>query len=126
MRLKRLWQSVRHAMHGMRVVWRTEQNFRIQVVGALLSLVFVFVLRVSTFESIVVLLMNALVLVLELVNSIFERLVDAFKPRIHPVVQEIKDIMAATVLVASLAAVVIGLVVFLPRFLDFQFFTPNF
>jgi diacylglycerol kinase len=54
------------------------------------------------------------VLVLELMNSIFERMVDILKPRIHHYVEDIKDIMAGTVLVASLGSALIGLLIFWP------------
>ncbi len=115
--LRRLSQSFRHALRGVRVVLRTEQSFRIQAILAALAVVFLVLLRVPVFQAVVVLLMIAMVLVLELVNSIFERLVDTFKPRIHPVVGEIKDLMAAAVLIASVVAALIGLVVFVPPLL---------
>lgn len=56
----------------------------------------------------------ALVLILEVVNSVFEQLVDLLKPRLHYVVGEIKNMMAAAVLLASLAAAVVGGVIFWP------------
>ena len=68
--------------------------------------------RVNVFEWIVLLLLIGLVLTLELINSVFERIVDTFKPRIHPIVRDIKDIMAATVLLMSLVALVIGVMIF--------------
>lgn len=115
--LRRLSQSFRHALRGVRVVLKTEQSFRIQAILASLAVVFLLVFRIPAFQAVVVLLMIAMVLVLELINSIFERLVDTFKPRIHPVVGEIKDLMAAAVLIASVAAALIGLVVFVPPLL---------
>jgi undecaprenol kinase len=69
-------------------------------------------------EWIVILLLVGSVLALEMINSIFERIVDTFKPRIHPAVRDIKDIMAATVLVASLIAAIIGLTIFIPEIKD--------
>jgi diacylglycerol kinase len=88
------------------------------VIAALAAVGLLLLLDVPAFEAIVVLLLIAMVLVLELINSIFERLVDTFKPRIHPVVGEIKDIMAATVLLASVTAAAIGLVIFLPKLMS--------
>lgn len=117
-RSDQLWKSFTHALRGVRVVFRTEQSFRIQVIAALAAVGLLLLLDVPAFEAIVVLLLIAMVLVLELINSIFERLVDTFKPRIHPVVGEIKDIMAATVLLASVTAAAIGLVIFLPKLMS--------
>ena len=61
--------------------------------------------------------MSALVLVLELANSALERVVDAIKPRMHPYVADIKNIAAGAVFSASLAAVAIAVIIFLPHFL---------
>ena len=58
------------------------------------------------------LLATGSVLVLELLNSMIERLVDLVKPRMHGYVHDIKDLMAATVLLASLFAfAVVSLIV---------------
>ncbi len=113
----RFVRSVRHALRGVAVVFQTEQSFRVQVFVAALALLLLVVVPVGTVQTTIVLIMIAMVLVLEMINSIFERLVDTFKPRLHPIVGEIKDIMAGTVLVASIAAGVIGLVVFVPPLL---------
>jgi diacylglycerol kinase len=53
-------------------------------------------------------------MLMELANSAVERVADILKPRIHDYVKEIKDIMAAAVFLASMSAVVIGLIIFLP------------
>ncbi len=96
----------------------SEQNFRIQVYAALLVVVLAMGLGVKTYEWIVLVLLIGLVLSLELINSVFERIVDSFKPRIHPVVKDIKDIMAGAVLLASLFAAIVGVMIFLPHVLE--------
>jgi diacylglycerol kinase len=111
----RLRQSFSHALRGVRVVFETEQSFRIQCLVAALTVLAAALLGVSRSEWIVLLLLVGAVLTLEMINSVFERIVDAFRPRIHPVVHDIKDIMAATVLLVSAAAAVVGLSIFLPR-----------
>lgn len=115
-RIKQLIKSFQHAFRGVAVLLKTEQSFRLQFVVALIVISFLFVFSVPVFETIVVLLLVAAVLILEMINSIFERLVDAFKPRIHPIVGEIKDIMAATVLFVSCLAALIGGFIFFPYF----------
>jgi diacylglycerol kinase len=57
---------------------------------------------------------TAAVLVLELLNSMLERLVDLVKPRMHGYVRDIKDLMAAAVLVTAGFAAVVGLIILLP------------
>lgn len=113
--LKILKRSFKHAYRGLRRVAREEQNFRVELAIAVVVLALAVLLGVSGVELAVLTLASVAVLVLELMNSIFERLVDLFKPRIHHFVKDIKDIMAGSVLLASLGAVIIGLVILGPR-----------
>ncbi|MCR4314024.1 MAG: diacylglycerol kinase family protein [Candidatus Uhrbacteria bacterium] len=114
----RFFKSLKHALRGVSVVFATEQSFRIQVYIAILVLVFGIFFQVRTYEWIVLILLAGSVLTLELINSIVERIVDSFKPRIHPIVKDIKDIMAAAVLIVSVIAAAIGITIFFPHFVD--------
>lgn len=114
MNLKQLAKSFEYAWKGVCIVFRSEQNFRIQLLVGVLVMAAAFFLTLPLWRIIVLLMVITFVLTLELVNSIFERMVDAFHPRIHQTVAEMKDIMAATVLLASLGAVVIGMILFWP------------
>ena len=67
---------------------------------------------------ILVLLMVVAVLVMEILNTVFEYFADMLKPRIHHYVHLIKDIMAGAVLITSLGAFFIGLIIFLPYLLE--------
>ncbi len=113
-KIKSLYRSFGHATRGVKRVFQTEQSFRIQVIAGAIVVFLTFVLPLAVWELVLVLLLVALVLILELINSVFERLVDSFRPRLHPVVGEIKDIMAATVLIASIFAAIIGIIIFGP------------
>jgi diacylglycerol kinase len=74
--------------------------------------------RVTLPEAIVLTMMIVCVLVLEVINTIFEKLVDILKPRMHTYVGIIKDMMAATVLLASVGAALIAAMVFIPYCLE--------
>ena len=65
-------------------------------------------------ERVALLLLITAVLVLELINSVFERISDGLKPRLHPMVKDIKDIMAGAVFLSSLVAAIIGILIFWP------------
>lgn len=113
----RLFASFRNALRGVFVVFRTEQSFRLQVVAGFVTILLAWYFQVTPFQWVVLILFIGCVLVLELINSVFERLVDSFKPRIHPAVRDIKDIMAGVVLLASAAAAAVGVWIFLPHVL---------
>ncbi len=114
--LRKLFKSFRYAAKGITTVVREEQNFRLQLLAALVVIALMLVLDLRVLEMAMLTLAMVIVLVLELMNSIFERMVDILKPRIHHYVEEIKDIMAGTVLVASLGALIIGVLIFWPYF----------
>ncbi len=107
-------RSLRHAGHGLWHALTTENNFRIQAVLAAAVLILTIVLKIPRSEAVAIVLVVSSVLVLELVNTIVERLADLLEPRIHPYVHIIKDLMAASVVVAASAAIAVGLMVFWP------------
>lgn len=112
--LKSLRRSFSHAWRGLRLTFRTERSFRIQIAVSAVVLLFLLILPVSAFERVILMLAMSAVLVLELLNSMVERLVDLFTPRLNELVGDIKDIMAGVVLVASAFAALIGIMIFWP------------
>lgn len=105
-------------MRGVSVVFKAEQSFRIQAVGAVCAIAASVVFQISTYQFLIILLLIGAVLTLEIVNTIFERLVDSFQPRIHPVVRDIKDIMAGAVLIASVVSLLVGITIFWPHIVE--------
>lgn len=59
-----------------------------------------------------------LVLLGEILNTAIEAVLDIVQPEHHPLVQVVKDVAAGAVLVAATGAVVIALIVFVPRVWD--------
>lgn len=106
--------SWRYAWAGLRHAYRSQQNFRLQILAAILVVVAGFYFRISRQEWVILCLLIGMVLILELFNTVFEALVDILKPKIHDYVKVFKDLLAAMVLLASLVAVVIGVVIFYP------------
>jgi undecaprenol kinase len=68
--------------------------------------------NISRFEWLILLLVISLVLILEIVNASVERLVDMLTPQTHHFAKEIKDLLAAMVLLASILAVFVGIFIF--------------
>lgn len=111
---KRLTQSFINAGKGIWQAFREEMSFRVQILAAVVVIVLMLVFPLTPTERLFLIVMICAVLVLELINSILERLVDIYKPRLDPYVRDIKDMMAAAVLIASIGALVIGLIIFIP------------
>ncbi len=108
-------KSVSNATRGFRCVFR-EQNFKIQIIFSITVFILILLLDLKIWETVVLIMMITLILVLEIINSIFERIMDILQPRVHPHAKTVKDMMASAVLVASLGACFIGLLIFWPHF----------
>lgn len=115
--LIKLKKSFFYAAHGLVITFKNEQNFRIQIFIGLLVIIAMVIFKVQNYEAITLLLLIILVLVLELINTIFEKIIDILKPRIHSYVEMIKDVMAAAVLISSLGAAIIACLIFVPYLL---------
>lgn len=112
-----LRRSVRYAIAGLRYVYVHERNFRIHVVIALIALIMAITLQASAVQWLFIITAVASVFALEIVNTVFEKVVDMFHPRVHEYAGIIKDLMAAAVVVASLSALIVGASIFIPLIL---------
>lgn len=122
LRIKRFLKSFHFACRGLVYTWQQEQNFRVQSVAACIVIIFMIVFRTNTAESVALIGVIALVLILELVNTVFEKMVDILKPRMFHYVGIIKDMMASAVLLASAAAIGVGILIFYPYIRDLLFY----
>ncbi|MFA5129717.1 MAG: diacylglycerol kinase [Patescibacteria group bacterium] len=109
-----LGKSFRAAVRGFVHTFAHERTFQVMVAMALGVLIVASLLPLGAGEKGILLLVTGLVLVLELVNTMVERLVDLLKPRLSSYVQDVKDVMAAAVFVGSLFACIIGVTILFP------------
>lgn len=114
--LKHFMESKNHAWRGIHYTFRHEPNFRIQTVIAIAVIILGWYVGLTTYEMIVLLFLVVSVLTLELFNTTIETLADVVKPRLHEQVKLVKDIAAGMVLLASIASIVIGGMIFYPYF----------
>ena len=109
-----LVDSVRFALEGFRYAFLTQRNLRIQCAVGIAALMLGVVLRLPFHEFALVVALTALVLFAELMNTALEATLDFHADaEFDLAVKQIKDIAAASVLVASLGAAVLGATIFL-------------
>ncbi len=106
--------SVRAAVRGISFAFKNERNFRIEIYIAILVIGALIILQATLTQSAIVVTMIFLVLMIELMNTAIERVVDILKPRKHPYARVIKDVSAATVLILSIGASIVGVIIFTP------------
>ena len=112
---KKLRNSFKYAFEGIGEAWKTEQNLKIHFVIMALVIIAGFMFKISAMEWIVCLLLFAIVISLELINTAIETTVDIAMPDINEKAKYAKDIAAGAVLFSAIIAVIIGLIIFLPK-----------
>jgi len=108
-------ESFRHAIRGVATLVASQHNARIHAAVTLAVVVLGLVLGVSRLEWALLALAIGLVLAAEALNTALEWLCDVASPGHHPLVKKAKDVGAAGVLLAAIAAATAGLIVFVPR-----------
>lgn len=116
--MKKISQGFKAAVAGLKETLIRETNFKIMAIAAVLVVFLMFYFPTTRLEKTALLLTIFSVLTLELINSTVERIMNLLHPHDGEGVRIIKDLTAAIVLVASLGAIIIGLVIFLPYFLQ--------
>jgi diacylglycerol kinase (ATP) len=110
-----LFTSFKYAWAGVRYAFMTQRNFRIHSAIAVLAVSLGFFLRVAAVEMGVVTLTCALVMVLELLNTALESVVDlTVGHAYHELAKIAKDCAAGAVLIAAIAAVFVASYILLP------------
>jgi len=116
--LKERVRSIGHAARGIASLLRDEPNARIHALAAVLVVLAGIWLHVAAVEWGLLALAVTVVWAAEAMNTAVEALVDLVSPERHALAGKAKDVAAGAVLLAAFGAVVIGVLVFVPRLLD--------
>ena len=113
---KNILISFRYAFSGIKYTFENSRNFKIQVLLAFFSLVIGYVLRLGTSDYLILLVTIFSVLILEVLNTSIESLVDlVIQKKFSNLAKISKDCSAGAVLLASINSVIIGLYLFIPK-----------
>lgn len=113
--LKKRLCSFKYAFQGIGYLFRNEHNAWIHLFVAVCVITAGFLLRVNIGEWIAIIFAIGMVLVAEAFNTAIEALSDAISPNYNQLIKRAKDVAAGGVLLAVIAAVVIGLIIFIPK-----------
>ncbi|MFM7886353.1 MAG: diacylglycerol kinase family protein, partial [Pseudanabaena sp.] len=113
-----LFLSFKYAGQGVSYAFRTQRNFRIHVAIGISALFLSLYFKLSALACAIISLTIALVLVLELLNTALEAVVDLTVGReFHRLAKVAKDCAAGAVLIAAIAALLIAGVLLFPHIL---------
>jgi len=114
----KLIKSFSNAARGIAFLFKGQVNARIEMIIALVVIVFGFLFKISPAEWMLILLCISLVLALEGINTAIEIFADKLHPGFDKDIGKAKDVAAGAVLIASIFAAVIGFIIFVPRMMD--------
>ncbi|WP_308788166.1 diacylglycerol kinase family protein [Planomicrobium stackebrandtii] len=117
MAARRFLRSFQFAAQGIGTALKREQNIRFHVTAAVVVVLAGFLTGLSYMEWLIVILLIGGMIALEMVNSAIERVVDLATSELHPLAKQAKDMAAGAVLVFAAASAIIGLLIFLPKWL---------
>lgn len=109
--------SFGYATEGIMSAFKTEPNFRIHIIVGVISMIAAYILKFTKPEWIILIFNISLVLILELINTAIETIVNIISPNYSRRAKIIKDVSAGAVMIAAISAVVIGVILFLPKLL---------
>ena len=109
------FSSFRHAFRGLKYVMSAERNAKIHLALAVAALIASIALQISLEQWLFVIISITLVFFAEVVNTAIEKTLDLISQENNQLVKLIKDMTAAGVLVCAFGAVIVAIVVFLPR-----------
>lgn len=115
--LQRRVASFGHAFRGIWLALRSELHLQFHAVATVVVIGLGFYFSLTATEWMMVALAVGTVWTAELVNTAIEALTDLVSPEYHPLAGKAKDVAAGAVLVAAIAALVVGLFIFGPRVL---------
>jgi diacylglycerol kinase len=108
-------ESFACAFRGIAALLEGEAHARIHLAATVAVLVLGWWSEITRGEWMAVILAIGLVWTAEALNTAIEYVADLAHPDEHPEVKKLKDLAAAGVLFSSLAALLVGLIIFLPR-----------
>lgn len=115
---KKRLNSFRYAFTGIATLFRSETNAKIHLLAAVSAVFAGVFFSITLMEWCFLILVIALVFAAEGFNTALEKLTDLVSPEFHPLAGQAKDLAAGAVLFIAIAAFIIGLIIFLPKFLS--------
>ena len=116
--ISKRFKSFGYAFNGLKILIREEHNSRIHILAAMAAVIAGLFFQLSSIEWVAIVLAIGWVIALEIINSAIENLSDFVSRDQNEMIKKIKDLSAAGVLVGAITAVIIGLIVFVPKIME--------
>ena len=114
-KIKKTIRSFQYAFAGVLALFRSENNARVHFLAAAAAVFFGIYLKLTAVEWALIALCVGGVWGAEAFNTALEKLCDLVQADFHPQIKAVKDLAAAGVLLVVLGAVVVGIIIFIPK-----------
>lgn len=108
-------KSFQYAFRGIKDALKSEPNLRFHFLASVIAVIMAVYLKFNATEFAILFLTIFLVIILEFINTVIEKLSDMVHPEQSEKMRVIKDISAGVVLLGAVASLVIGTLLFLPK-----------
>lgn len=116
--LKKFINSFTYPIKGLKYAYRNEQNLAVDVGIALFVILAGIIFKINIYEWSILFLTIGLVIACELINTAIEAVVDLVTEEYHPLAKVAKDTSAAAVFIFAIVAVLVGIIIFLPKLIS--------
>ena len=110
--------SVKNCLDGINYVLANEKNFVREIILGIIAVLMSYFFNISRIEWIIVILLINFVLIMELLNTALEKVVDLYTTKYNAIAKIVKDVASASVFLMSLFSAIIGALIFLPKIIN--------
>lgn len=107
-----------YALAGIITFFSKERNGQIQLAVSVIAIVLAWIFSITKTEWLIVLILCAVVMAAEMLNTAIEKLCDRVTTDYDEIIKVVKDVSAGAVLLVSLLAVITGLMIFVPYLIN--------
>lgn len=115
---KSFLKAAKYSLEGILYFIKNGRNIKIQIIAAILVVIAAIVLKVNNIEIAILGLTIFLVFAFEVINTSIENLADLYTTEYNEKVKIIKDTAAGAVSLVAIGAVIVGVMIFLPKILN--------
>ena len=116
--IKRFIKSFSYALDGLKYAFKYEQNILAHAFATILVISFGIIFHISYTEWLILILIIGLVVATELINTSIEATIDLITKEKNPIAKVAKDTAAAAVMIFAVIAVILGLMIFVPKIIE--------
>lgn len=107
-------KSIKYSLEGLFVAFKEERSFHLYLFSVILLILLSIYYSISFLDQVIVAFALTFILVVELLNTALESIVDLVSPEYHKLAKKAKDCGSAATFVVVVFALILGIIIFIP------------